>query len=93
MVALMGGDDGAREALDQLDEVWVANMNGTGQIVVSGYARGTRRPPGAPPRTRLAPRDAAGRRRRLPLAAHGPGPGRARRRARDHHLGHDRRRR
>ena len=40
MVALMGGDDGARDALDGLDEVWVANINGTGQIVVSGTARG-----------------------------------------------------
>jgi [acyl-carrier-protein] S-malonyltransferase len=36
MVALMGGDDGARAALDSLNEVWVANINGTGQIVVSG---------------------------------------------------------
>ena len=40
MVALMGGDDGAREALDGLDEVWVANINGTGQIVVSGTRAG-----------------------------------------------------
>ena len=36
MVALMGGDEGAREALTGLDAVWVANINGTGQIVVSG---------------------------------------------------------
>jgi [acyl-carrier-protein] S-malonyltransferase len=40
MVALMGGDDGAREALDTLDDVWVANINGTGQIVVSGSEGG-----------------------------------------------------
>jgi [acyl-carrier-protein] S-malonyltransferase len=40
MVALMGGDDGAREALEGLDEVWVANINGTGQIVVSGTRAG-----------------------------------------------------
>ena len=40
MVALMGGDEGARQALDKLDGVWVANINGTGQIVVSGTTRG-----------------------------------------------------
>jgi [acyl-carrier-protein] S-malonyltransferase len=40
MVALMGGEDGAREALFELDEVWVANINGTGQIVVSGTQAG-----------------------------------------------------
>jgi [acyl-carrier-protein] S-malonyltransferase len=40
MVALMGGDDGAREALAGLDNVWVANINGTGQIVVSGSRSG-----------------------------------------------------
>ena len=40
MIALMGGDDAARDALDTLDEVWVANINGTGQIVVSGTTRG-----------------------------------------------------
>ncbi len=40
MVALMGGDDGAREALDQLDDVWLANVNGTGQLVVSGTRKG-----------------------------------------------------
>lgn len=40
MVAVMGGDDGAREALDTLAEVWVANINGTGQIVVSGTRAG-----------------------------------------------------
>lgn len=40
MVALMGGDDGAREALEGLDDVWVANINGTGQIVVSGTRAG-----------------------------------------------------
>lgn len=36
MVALMGGDDDARRALEDLDGLWVANINGTGQIVVSG---------------------------------------------------------
>ena len=40
MVALMGGDQGARAALDDLDEVWVANINGTGQLVVSGTTSG-----------------------------------------------------
>src|ERR1700689_2399793 len=40
MVALMGGDDGARDALAGLDEVWVANINGAGQIVVSGTRAG-----------------------------------------------------
>ena len=40
MVALMGGDEGAKEALATLDEVWVANINGTGQIVVSGTRAG-----------------------------------------------------
>jgi [acyl-carrier-protein] S-malonyltransferase len=42
MVALMGGDDQAREALDDLAEVWIANINGTGQIVVSGTIEGLR---------------------------------------------------
>ena len=40
MVALMGGDNGARAALDTLSDVWVANINGTGQIVVSGSRAG-----------------------------------------------------
>lgn len=40
MLALMGGDDGARAALDTLEHVWVANINGTGQIVVSGTRAG-----------------------------------------------------
>lgn len=40
MVALMGGDEGAREALDGLDDVWVANINVPGQIVVSGTRAG-----------------------------------------------------
>ncbi len=40
MVALMGGEPGAREALAALSEVWVANINGTGQIVVSGTREG-----------------------------------------------------
>jgi [acyl-carrier-protein] S-malonyltransferase len=36
MVALMGGDEHAREKLGELDGVWVANINGAAQIVVSG---------------------------------------------------------
>jgi [acyl-carrier-protein] S-malonyltransferase len=36
MVALMGGSDGAAEALAGLDDIWLANVNGTGQLVVSG---------------------------------------------------------
>lgn len=40
MVALMGGDEGGRVALEGLDEIWVANINGTGQIVVSGTTAG-----------------------------------------------------
>ncbi|MHB8333382.1 MAG: ACP S-malonyltransferase [Acidimicrobiales bacterium] len=36
MVALMGGDDEARRALADLTDLWVANINGTGQLVVSG---------------------------------------------------------
>jgi [acyl-carrier-protein] S-malonyltransferase len=40
MVAVMGGDEGARRALEELTDVWVANINGTGQIVVSGTRAG-----------------------------------------------------
>ncbi|MHB8380135.1 MAG: ACP S-malonyltransferase [Acidimicrobiales bacterium] len=40
MVAVMGGDDGAREALASIADVWIANINGTGQIVVSGTRAG-----------------------------------------------------
>jgi [acyl-carrier-protein] S-malonyltransferase len=40
MVALMGGDDGSLEPLKSLDEVWIANVNGTGQIVLSGTRAG-----------------------------------------------------
>jgi [acyl-carrier-protein] S-malonyltransferase len=40
MIALMGGDDGARDQLDTLSDVWVANINGPGQIVVSGTREG-----------------------------------------------------
>ena len=40
MVALMGGDDDARAALNGLSDVWVANINGAGQIVVSGTRAG-----------------------------------------------------
>ena len=40
MVALMGGEDGALENLKTLENVWIANINGTGQIVVSGSRAG-----------------------------------------------------
>jgi len=40
MVAVMGGDDNARRALEELNDVWIANINGTGQIVVSGTREG-----------------------------------------------------
>jgi [acyl-carrier-protein] S-malonyltransferase len=40
MVAVMGGDEGAREMLESLHGVWIANINGTGQIVVSGTRAG-----------------------------------------------------
>ena len=36
MVALMGASEGALESLSSLENIWVANINGTGQIVVSG---------------------------------------------------------
>jgi acyl transferase domain-containing protein len=44
MLALMGGDEGAREALEGLEGVWVANINGPGQIVVSGTRAGAPAP-------------------------------------------------
>jgi len=40
MVALMGGEEGALENLKDLEDVWIANINGTGQIVVSGSRAG-----------------------------------------------------
>ncbi len=40
MVAVMGGDNDARGALEALEGVWIANINGTGQIVVSGTRAG-----------------------------------------------------
>jgi len=40
MVAVMGGDNGSRAALERLDDVWVANVNGPGQVVVSGTRGG-----------------------------------------------------
>jgi [acyl-carrier-protein] S-malonyltransferase len=40
MVALMGAEDGSLEALSDLDGVWIANVNGTGQIVLSGTRPG-----------------------------------------------------
>ncbi|MDE3043400.1 MAG: ACP S-malonyltransferase [Acidobacteriota bacterium] len=36
MVAVMGASEGAREALAGIDGLWVANVNGEGQIVTSG---------------------------------------------------------
>jgi [acyl-carrier-protein] S-malonyltransferase len=63
MVALMGGDEGARDALATLDGVWVANVNGTGQIVVSGTTSGLER--------LLATHRELGWRRATPLAVGG----------------------
>ncbi len=40
MIAVMGAEEGARENLDGLEGVWVANINGTGQIVLSGTRAG-----------------------------------------------------
>ncbi len=40
MVALMGGEEGALENLKSIENVWIANINGTGQIVVSGSRAG-----------------------------------------------------
>ena len=40
MMAVMGADEGAKEALEGLDGVWIANINGTGQVVVSGTTAG-----------------------------------------------------
>jgi len=40
MVALMGPDEGALDALASIADVWVANVNGPGQIVVSGTSDG-----------------------------------------------------
>ena len=40
MVALMGGDEGALGALGGLEGVWVANVNGAQQVVVSGTREG-----------------------------------------------------
>jgi [acyl-carrier-protein] S-malonyltransferase len=40
MMAVMGGDERAKETLKGLDGVWIANINGTGQIVVSGTSAG-----------------------------------------------------
>jgi [acyl-carrier-protein] S-malonyltransferase len=40
MIAVMGGDDDARENLYGLTDAWVANVNGTGQIVLSGTRGG-----------------------------------------------------
>ncbi len=40
MVAVMGGDDDARRNLDELDNAWVANINGAAQIVLSGTRGG-----------------------------------------------------
>ena len=63
MVALMGGDDTARDALASLPEVWVANINGTGQLVVSGSTTGLE--------TLLAHHKTLGWRRATPLAVGG----------------------
>ena len=36
MVALMGGESSARDEVAKLEGVWIANINGPGQVVVSG---------------------------------------------------------
>lgn len=36
MIALMGGDANDRSALSSIDGAWVANINGPGQVVLSG---------------------------------------------------------
>lgn len=38
MVALMGGDANVREPLESIDGAWIANINGEGQVVMSGTA-------------------------------------------------------
>ena len=40
MIAVMGGDEEARDNLYGLTDAWVANINGTGQIVLSGTRGG-----------------------------------------------------
>src|ERR1019366_10696964 len=40
MVAVMGGDEEARANLYGLEDAWVANINGTAQIVLSGTRGG-----------------------------------------------------
>ncbi len=86
MVAVMGGDDAARHQLSTLDGVWVANINGTGQIVLSGTREGLddllarHRELGW---KRATPLPVGGA---LPLSPHGAGPGRARRGPRPGHL-------
>lgn len=40
MVAVMGGEPTDRAALEGLNDVWVANINGPGQIVLSGTPSG-----------------------------------------------------
>jgi [acyl-carrier-protein] S-malonyltransferase len=65
MSAILGMDaDGVREALDQVPDVWIANDNAPGQIVISGTAEGVSAAVDA-----LA---AAGARRIVPLAVAGP---------------------
>ena len=73
MAALLGvADDDARALAEAAGEVWPANFNCPGQVVVSGTAAGVERLLAAGRRARLA-RDPPAGGRRLPLAADGPG--------------------
>ncbi len=68
MVALMGGDEGAREGLDERRRRLGRQRQRPGPDRRQRHARRPRRAARAPPRARLAARDAARRRRRLPHA-------------------------
>ncbi len=91
MVAVMGGDDGARDNLSSVAEVWIANINGTGQIVLSGTRAGLDDLLSRHRDLGLAPRDIPRGGWRVSLPADGAGPSRTRRTTRRGHLGRDRR--
>ena len=77
MAALLGlSDDDARALADEAGDVWPANYNCPGQVVVSGRAAGIERLLAARRRA-WPPRDAAAGGRRLPLPADGAGGRRA----------------